>query len=117
MEDTAQQTATLRPSVPTRIVREFRSSTSISQRWCGWEAQPLDVDKWEIAMSPTYYGEQFNTGLATVQLSSHTPRRPAIRNGQPVPYFYNWLLLAESGHQLWIEQTTKEDFIERLKYW
>ncbi|OCF40845.1 hypothetical protein I317_05295 [Kwoniella heveanensis CBS 569] len=87
----------------------------------------MDVDKWEINMSPDFYHSQFPSTLSTVKLSCHIPKRnPSAGNvvegdlddhqrGQQD--FEDWLLLAESGHQLWVEQRFKQGFYEELKNW
>ena len=89
----------------------------VSERGQTLEADYVDVDKWEIALSPHYYGKQFRSGLATVQLASHQPLKPRLRAGEPEPYFYKWLLLGDAGHQLYMEQRFKGPFITALKDW
>jgi len=71
-----------------------------------------DVDKWEIAMSPAEYQARYNHTIALVQLVSHIPsKKPAIAehtNGE-------WMLLASSVHQIWVQAQFKLPFIKEIK--
>ena len=89
----------------------------VHQAYLRLSPKSIDVDKWEIALSPLAYQQFFSSALATVQLASHTPRRKPLKDGADVPDFYNWLLLAASGHQLWMDPKYKEDFFKELRKW
>ena len=81
------------------------------------DKQPTDVDKWEISMSPDAYLNQFPSTLATVTLSSHTPKQKQTKEDDPRAEFSNWLLLAQACHELWIDPQHKDDFISELKHY
>ena len=75
----------------------------------------LDVDKWEIAMSPDFYQQAFNNPLALVQLASHVPKRtPCIASTSLID---DWMLLANATHQIWVEAKIKHNFFRRLQDW
>ena len=74
-----------------------------------------DVDKMEICMSPQFYTRQFNNPLALVRLSSHAPRIKRTKPGDRTHDFSEWLLLAESCYQLWIDPRYKDAFYTELK--
>ncbi|RXK34714.1 hypothetical protein M231_08030 [Tremella mesenterica] len=78
---------------------------------------PQDVDKWEISMSPSFYGGQFGSSLAVVKLSSHQPKLKTTNEGDRGHEFSNWLLLAECTHQLWVDTAVKDSFFRELKRW
>jgi hypothetical protein len=53
--------------------------------------------------------------MATVTLSAHTPKKNQ-RPGYGVhDHFSDWLLIAKSGHQVWVDRTFKSALIERIK--
>nr|XP_018263419.1 uncharacterized protein I303_04913 [Kwoniella dejecticola CBS 10117]OBR85577.1 hypothetical protein I303_04913 [Kwoniella dejecticola CBS 10117] len=79
------------------------------------KAPYFDVDKWEISLSPNEYLRRFNDALAMVQLASHTPKMKPGDNASHNYDFSNWLLLANSTHQLWVHPSIKEPFITELK--
>ena len=113
--DTASPAIDDSTSLPATISDQFRLLRTIPMPEL--EASTVDVDKWEIAISPDVYAEQFGSILATVRLSSHTPKRKAMKDDQPGFHFDQWLLLAESGHQLWMDQQFKTGFFTELKRW
>ena len=75
--------------------------------------QPLDVDMWEIAMSPAEYGQRFSTVLASVELACHTTRVATGRNGHE-PEFKGWILLGKNNHYLWVPTNVKSAFFDEL---
>lgn len=67
----------------------------------------LDVDKWEVAMSPDIYLARYGQSsiMGLVQLSAHAPQRqPTIANDFNPGH---WILLATSVHQIWARSTIK----------
>ena len=74
-----------------------------------------DVDKMDICMSLRFYSRQFNNPLALVRLSSHAPRIKRTKPGDRTHEFSEWLLLAESCYQLWIDPVHKDRFYAELK--
>lgn len=56
----------------------------------------LDVDRWEIVLSPEEYLARFPNPLATVQLSARIP--PHRKDNGSI--FHDWLLLARANHQI-----------------
>lgn len=75
--------------------------------------QPLDVDMWEIAMSPEEYGRRFSTVLASVELACHATAVPMGRNGH-APEFKSWILLGKNNHHLWVHPDIKSAFFDEL---
>ena len=72
----------------------------------------IDLDKWEIALSPDAYQHRFFGTLPLVQLVSHIPKRlPAIAQATND----DWMLLASSVHQIWIKAGFKYAFMRALK--
>jgi hypothetical protein len=69
----------------------------------------------EICMSPRFYLQQFFNPLALVRLSSHAPRIKRTKPGDRTHEFSEWLLLAESCYQLWIDPRYKDAFYTELK--
>ena len=72
----------------------------------------VDVDKWEIFLSPDQYLTQFGSTLATVQIASQATGRKG--KGNQDGEFDDWLLLATSGHQLKIDPRFKPAFFAHL---
>ena len=77
-------------------------------------AQPMDVDRWEMVISPEEYLHRFKDTLATVQLICRAPHRKMHTTYHRGPAFDKWLLLGESNHQLWIDPRYKDAFFEEL---
>lgn len=95
-------------SLPTVKMEELINSLDI---------QPADVDKWEIALHPDIYLQQFGSPLATVTLSSHVPKQKSHPNGTEPPYYEDFMLLAASSHQIWVESRFKDPFFAELQQW
>jgi hypothetical protein len=87
--------------------RKFRALESLEQG-------PMDVDRWEMVISPTEYLRRFKDTLATVQLVNRAPIRRLHSANTSGPAFDQWLLLADSTHQLWISPKYKDDFFLEL---
>ncbi|EIW69240.1 hypothetical protein TREMEDRAFT_30502, partial [Tremella mesenterica DSM 1558] len=75
-----------------------------------YRPDPLDVDKWEISMSPDGYQTEFDSPLAMVQLASHMPNRSFS-----IDTAGGWMLLASSVHQIWVDQRVKGRFFKALQ--
>jgi hypothetical protein len=75
----------------------------------------VDVDKMEICMSPSHLLTQFNSPLAVVRLSSHQPKLKRTQEGDRGHEFSDWLLLAESTFQIWVDPIYKDNFYKELK--
>jgi len=78
------------------------------------ERKPMDVDRWELVISPMEYLERFRHTLATVQLINRAPSRTLHRTYHRGPSFDRWLLLAQANHQLWVNAEYKKDFFVHL---
>lgn len=74
----------------------------------------MDVDRWELVISPDEYLHRFKDSLAEVQLLSRAPIRKLHTTYHRGPSFTRWLLLAESIHQLWISPKYKDPFFQHL---
>jgi len=77
-------------------------------------AQPMDVDRWELVLSPAEYLGRFKDTLATVQLMSRMSKRRMHTTYHRGPKFNSWLLLAEANHQLWVDPKYKERFFDKV---
>lgn len=74
-----------------------------------------DVDKMEVCMTPKFFDNRFGNPMAVVRLSCHAPNPNTICDGERGREFKDWLLLAESGYQLWVDRKYKADFYKELK--
>jgi hypothetical protein len=79
------------------------------------EAQSVDVDRWELVISPEEYLLRFRDTLATVQLVNRVPLRPLHSTSRRGPHFDQWMLLAQANHQLWIDPKYKAAFFDVLE--
>jgi hypothetical protein len=83
-----------------------------------WETltpSPLDVDRWELVLTPDEYKEKLKDTINTVQLVNRIPVRRPSTTYHRGPRFDKWLLLAEAIHQLWIEPQYKDGFFQALE--
>ena len=74
----------------------------------------MDVDRWELVLSPEEYLNRFKDSLADIQLISRAPLRKLHTTYHRGPAFDRYLLLAEATHQLWVDLRYKEPFFEQL---
>lgn len=74
----------------------------------------VDVDRWELSISPQEYLNRFGTTLADVQLCNRAPKRKLIAAKNRGPRFDKWLLLASATHQLWVALEFKEEFFRSI---
>jgi hypothetical protein len=81
----------------------------------GLDEPSMDVDRWEVVMSPQEYLRRFKDTLATIQLVNRIPLRPLHTTYHRGPAFDRWLLLAEANHQIWINPKHKHDFFSKLE--
>lgn len=81
----------------------------------GLNPMPVDVDRWEMVISPAEYLLRFKDTLATVQLVNRAPHRKMHTTYHRGPAFDQWLLLAEANHQLWVDPRYKDRFFEQLE--
>jgi len=80
----------------------------------GLDPHPVDVDRWELVISPAEYLLRFKDTLATVQLISRAPLRRLHTTYHRGPGFDRWLLLAQANHQLWVDPRFKDPFFMHL---
>lgn len=80
----------------------------------GLNPQAVDVDRWELVISPEEYQRRFKDTLATVQLISRAPLRRLHTTYHRGPGFDRWMLLAQANHQLWVDPRFKDPFFARL---
>lgn len=78
------------------------------------DPMPLDVDRWELVISPDEYLARFKDTLATVQLINRAPLRKLHTTYHRGPGFEKWLLLAQANHQLWVSPKYKDRFFTEL---
>lgn len=96
---------------------EFNILTNLlpdSPQIIGLDPQPVDVDRWELVVSPEEYLRRFKDTLATVQLVNRAPHRKMHTTYHRGPAFDHWLLLAQANHQLWIDPRFKDGFFTKL---
>jgi hypothetical protein len=75
----------------------------------------MDVDRWEVVISPQEYLRRSKDTLATIQLVNRIPLRTLHTTYHRGPAFDRWLLLAEANHQIWINSKHKSDFFAKLE--
>lgn len=100
--------------------KEFRTLASLhaSERdaiYAETTRLPVDVDKWEVAMSPTFYLRHIDTPVACVRLASHAPKSKPRRKDEPKTPFDGWLLLADDVHLIFVDPAIKAPFYRELK--
>jgi hypothetical protein len=96
---------------------EFTTLTDLtmdSEPFTELDPQPVDVDRWELVLSPEEYLVRFKDTLSTVQLVNRAPHRKMHTTYHRGPAFDRWLLLAEANHQLWIDPRYKDGFFAKL---
>ena len=77
----------------------------------GLTAQAMDVDRWEITMSPDQYLLEYPTPLASVTLASYSPRG---RKKNHDDVHANWMLLATGPHQIFFDPDYQAGFFMAL---
>ena len=108
------------PSLDLPFKHEFTVLTDLSAHSLPVNSlgyQPVDVDRWELVLSPDKYLQRFKSTLATVQLISRAPHRKMHTTYHRGPGFDKWLLLAHANHQLWIDTRFKEAFFDYLDHY
>jgi len=80
----------------------------------GVKALAMDVDRWELVISPEEYLNRFKDVLADVQLINRAPLRGLHTTFHRGPGFDNYLLLAKSTHELWVAVKFKTPFFQAL---
>lgn len=80
----------------------------------GLTPQPVDVDRWELVLTPEEYLERFKDTLAAVQLINRAPIRRLHRTYHRGPGFDGWLLLAKANHEIWVDPRYKAPFFTML---
>lgn len=80
----------------------------------GAKRKPMDVDRWEMVISPAEYLRRFKDTLADVQLISRAPMRKLHTTHHRGPAFDRYMLLGEATHQLWVDVRHKEAVLEEL---
>jgi hypothetical protein len=79
------------------------------------DAPSMDVDRWEVVISPQRYHRRFKDTLATIQLVNRIPLRTLHTTYHRGPAFDRWLLLAEANYQIWINPKHKANFFAELE--
>jgi len=80
----------------------------------GLLARPMDVDRWELVISPEEYLDRFKDSLADIQLRNRAPLRKLHTPYKRGPAFDKYLLIAEATHQLWVDLRYKKPFFNAL---
>jgi hypothetical protein len=79
------------------------------------DPRPVDVDRWELVITPDEYLQRFKDTLSTVQLINRLPLRRLHTTYHGGPAFDKWMLLAQANHQLWIHPRYKDAFVTALE--
>ena len=79
-----------------------------------WLTRPMDVDRWELVISPEEYLNRFKDSLADIQLINRAPLRKLHTTYHRGPAFDKYLLIAEATHQLWVDLRLKKPFFNAL---
>jgi hypothetical protein len=106
------------PHLDLAFSAEFKILTDLSEESQDLEdldAQAVDVDRWELVITPDEYLLRFRDTLATVQLVNRVPLRPLHTTFHRGPGFHRWMLLAQANHQLWIDPRHKAAFFDALE--
>jgi hypothetical protein len=82
--------------------------------WDGLIARPMDVDRWELVISPEEYLNRFKDSLADIQLVNRAPKRKLHTPYKRGPAFDKYLLMAEATHELWVDLRFKKPFFRAL---
>jgi hypothetical protein len=82
--------------------------------WDGLIARPMDVDRWELVISPEEYLNRFKDSLADIQLVNRAPLRKLHTTYHRGPAFDKYLLIAEATHQIWVDLRFKKPFFKAL---
>lgn len=80
----------------------------------GLSPRPVDVDRWELVLTPEEYLLRFKDTLATVQLINRAPLRRLHTTYHRGPGFDRWLLMAKANHEIWIDPRYKTPFFTQL---
>jgi hypothetical protein len=80
----------------------------------GLVERPMDVDRWELVISPEEYLNRFKDSLADIQLVNRAPLRKLHTTYHRGPAFDKYLLIAEATHQLWVDLRLKTPFFNAL---
>ncbi|GFZ50325.1 hypothetical protein JCM24511_08082 [Saitozyma sp. JCM 24511] len=78
------------------------------------DPQTIDVDRWELVLSPEEYLNRFKDSLADIQFISRAPVRKLHTTYHRGPAFDRYLLLAEATHQLWVDLRYNKAFFDEL---
>ena len=75
----------------------------------------LDVDKWEITLTPAGLQQRFSGSMPVVRLSNHINKRPYDSASQGAPEFSHFMLIAEAVHELWVNRELKQALVTQLQ--
>lgn len=78
------------------------------------EPKDIDIDRWEVVISPEEYLARFQDPLQLIQLVGRIPIRRLKRTYHRGPAFDQWLLLGSSVHELWVHTCYKDAFFLEL---
>lgn len=76
---------------------------------------PLDLDKAEFCMTPTFFHKEFSSDSASVVLATHKPQPRKLNEDDPGYEFKDWLLIAKGSSQLFINPHRKKKFFQELE--
>ena len=109
------------PPINMEMVLPFRTEyvqltglSAESEPIASLEPQPVDVDRWELVLSPAEYLVRFKDSLSTVLLVNQAQIRTLHTGKNRGPKFNTWLLLARATQEIWMDPTFKEPFFEAL---
>lgn len=77
--------------------------------------RPVDVDRWELCLTPNEYLRRFKDVLAEIEVVNNINPRPLHTTFHRGPAFDKYLLLAKLTHQIWINPIHKARIFEVLK--
>lgn len=74
----------------------------------------MDVDRWEIVISPQEYLQRFHDQLELIRIVDRAPTRRLHTTYHRGPAFDRWLLLGEGIHEIWVALGYKDAFFRAL---
>jgi len=75
---------------------------------------PLDMDRFELVITPQTYLARSSNEIATVQLVNRMPLHTLDRTYNAGPAFDTWLLLAKHTFEIWVQPRYKDGFFTSL---
>ena len=106
-----------RPVVDLPYLDQFTILTDLTEHspaYSSLAARDIDVDRWEVSISPEEYLRRFQDQLELVQIVGRAPTRRLTTPFHRGPAFDRWLLLGKANHQMWVSMGYKKPFFQAM---